>query len=336
MKIAYVTLAGTPAGGVRIIAEHLNRLASRGHETTLLLLRPTKITWMPTQFNQMTLNECIPNKYDIVVATEINTWPIVANEPAFGKAVRACFVQMMEHLFFATDSEAYNRFIQYLSLPLRYFTISHWLRNELKERHPNQEIPIIPNAVNKLMFYPDRTIDMDKPRKFRILVATNFGNYAKDIEAMAWRAALQAKFTYGNIAIWGFGLTPPPFPYDKYWQNPTQDQIRQIYSSSDVVLAATRFEGSSCTDLEAMACGTALCRALHTGKYHLKHGENCLLSEYGNFKNYVDNLFTLIEDRQYREKIANGGLEYVRNLDWDKSIDLLERFFLSEVKRGLG
>jgi len=109
---------------------------------------------------------------------------------------------------------------------------------------------------------------------------------------------------------------------------PTQEEIRQIYSSCDVLLKASRYEGRSCVEVESMACGTPVVRAIIKGDDDLIHGYNCLLCKYDDMDNFCSNLVAILSQEIIRNALITNGLQYVKDaLNWDDKIDRLETIF---------
>lgn len=324
-RIAYLGLAGTECGGTRILAEHLNRLTDLGHECELLLLHPVPINWMPVKFNQSHFTESSRFQYDAVVATEINTWPIVADYSAFPNADRRfVFIQMVEHLFFGPGSDEWNKYKGYADYlwTLRPIVISEWLYQWASNHSPFTPT-IIPNGVNREMFYP-QPFDVPKKKKLRILIEGHGENKAKDIVGMSHRAAtfLRSKT---DFELWGFSQYPQPFEFDNYWRLPSQEEIRAIYSSCDIILKASRFEGRSCVDPEAFACGCVVNRAIDLGDDDLIHGFNCLKARYGDQTDFNSNMMRLVENNGLRDELRGNAIEYIdRFLSWEKIAQDLE------------
>ena len=322
--IAYVGLAGTPCGGTRILAEHLNGLVDRGHSCTLILMQGHPIDWMPTKFAQAGLPGRVLDRFDVVVATEINTWPVVADHEIFPNAQRRkVFIQMVEHMFFRPDNKVWEEFqkhYHYLET-LEPIVISKWLQRWVR-RQCGVAPPVVKNGVNTDMFYPDPMVDRDK---LRILIEGHGKNMAKDIENMSHQAAMWLRDGGVDFELWGFSQFAQPYEYDHYWRLPSQTLIRQIYSSCDILLKASRFEGRSCVCPEAMACGCAVNRAIIRGKDDLRHNYNCLVTRYGNQGAFQDNLMRLVKDEKLRKRLVTGGLDYVNNhLQWKSIIPVLE------------
>lgn len=340
-KILYLGLSGQPSGGTRILIEHLNHLTNAGHECEFAMLVPSPVDWMPAEFGQSLFDSQRTERFDVVVATEINTWQVVADPNNFPRADRRkVFVQMMEHLFFPRGSETYEGFqkkYDVLGTELQPFTISEWLAKRI-EGITGVMPPIVKNGVNTDMFFPDEDGPVRKRTKvlieghgFSPLTNDSAGqNQAKDVMSMSERTARFLRSQGDDIEIVGFSPYPQPTDlYDRYWRNPTQQLIRAIYASSDVILKATRFEGRSCVDVEAMACGCAVNRAITYGRDDLLHGFNCLLADYGNLTEFSANALRIVRDLELRKGLRKNGLEYVREyLDWNKIIPVLEKALL--------
>jgi glycosyltransferase involved in cell wall biosynthesis len=327
--IAYVGLAGSPCGGTRILAEHLNGLTERGHNCTLVLLKGPPIDWMPTKFAQVVATGPVLDRFDVIVATEINTWQFAADHNSFPNTQRRkVFIQMVEHLFFPPDNKAWEEFQRYYYHleTLEPIVISKWLQRWVVKRC-GRVPPVIKNGVNAKMFYPDSMVE---PGRLRILIEGHGKNMAKDVEGMSHHAALWLRDEGVDFELWGFSQYPQPYEFDRYWRLPGQNVIRQIYSSCDILLKASRFEGRSCVDVEAMACGCAVNRAIIEGGDDLKHNYNCLVTRYGNQDAFQDNLMRLTTDEGLRKRLITGGLDYVdKHLGWEDIIPVLEGVLLS-------
>jgi glycosyltransferase involved in cell wall biosynthesis len=333
VRIAYICETGGVWGGVRIIAEHLNRLVDRGYECWFYALQPSLIDWLPTRFYQSTLESASPlvGKCDVVVATAGSTWQLVANDPRFGRAKRMCLVQMMEHLFYPPESEAYKAFVNNVKLPLYPIVISEWLKKEMEKFNP-RPVSMIRNGIDPNLFFPDPWID--KHPKLRLLVEGNSLNQAKDVDEMVHWAILALKRSGYEFETWGFSQNAPRWEFDRYWVLPRQEDIRHIYSSCDILVKATRYEGRPGPDLEAMACGCAVNRAILTGDDDLKNGYNCLVVKYGDQVNFTDNLQRLVVDEELRRTLIANGKIYVRDhANWDGAIDLLEKAMFGEPEK---
>lgn len=334
-RILYVTLGLDPCGGVRIIAEHLNRLTDRGHTCYVYCLNgDMSLTWMPINFKVIGKDQVnrTAKKADVIVATEANTPPVVAELET--KARLFYFIQMREALFFCQSNPLWAGKVEMgyevMKDILQPIVISKWLKAFLEDEHGYEDVPIVPNGVNAEMFYPDPVFPKsDKPR---LLIEGHGRNEAKDIHNMAYQVADTYRKNVQPIELWGFSQYPADGDFDSYWVQPSQDEIRQIYSSCDVLVKASRFEGRSCVGPEAMACGCAVVRALDRGRDDLLDGYNCLLTEYGDAQGMYNNLKMVLQQETLKQRLIDKGIEYAReHLGWDDKISKLEAIYLNEA-----
>jgi len=330
MRIAYICESSGIFGGVRIVAEHLNRLTDRGHDCWYFPTENDSIRWLPTRFNQAWIQAAPPliGQCDVVVATAGSTWPLVAESPIFGKAKRMALCQMLEHLFHAPDSQNYKSLVKNLRLPLHFIVISQWLKAELK-KFARRPVSVIRNGIDPALFYPD---PWEPHKGIRLLVEGHTLNQAKDINEMTHWAIMALKNAGYHFETWGFSQTAPRWEFDQYWVMPDQDTIRHLYSSCDILVKASRYEGRPGPDLEAMACGCAVNRAILTGDDDLTDGVNCLKVKYGDLEQFTRNLQRLMVDDDLRRTLIENGKTYVReHADWQTAIDLLETALKGEA-----
>lgn len=331
MRIAYIVESGGIFGGVRIIAEHLNRLYGRGHYAVLIVKEQgSEINWLPTQFAQMWAGSMTtdPASFDVVVGTGLSTWGEAAGK-VFGKARRFALVQMLDHLFHPEDT--HKAMLPKYKLPLTFITISKWLTREVSKLSGQGvgSIYRINNGIDFNLFYRDNMLPRD-PSRIRIVTEGHTMNLAKDGDEMVWRAATAAKKKYGDvIEFLGFSQFPPRREFDRFWLRPSQKEIREIYSAGDIFLKASKLEGNPGPHFEAMACGhAAVCTAINEGDDDLHHEENCLKVRYGDQEGFEANLFRLIDGANLRKALAANALTWVgQHKRWEPVIDQLESIY---------
>jgi len=346
-RILYVTLGLNPCGGTRIINEHLNRLTDRGHTCYLFALNgEMSIGWMPTKFKVIGEDQLkrVAKKADVVVATEANTplkvsgdepiKPRGANTKPFyleTKGRKFYFIQMRESLFWAHSNPRWAGKVELdyerMRGVLQPIVISKWLKAFLEDEYGYEDVPIVPNGLNTEMFYPDPTFP--KSEKPRVLIEGHGRNEAKDVHNMSYQAVAVYRKNIQPIELWGFSQYPAPGDFDSYWVLPSQKEIRQIYSSCDVLVKASRYEGGSgLPPIESMACGCAVVVAIYMGNDDLLDGHNCLKVDYGDAQGMYDNLKRVLHEEGLRKSLVKNGLEYVKeHLAWDDKIDLLEAIY---------
>lgn len=326
MRIAYLGPTGV-FGGVRAIVEHLNRLTERGHDCTLISTTEAPVTWLPTRFEQRPGNDP-GGGYDVVVGTAVPTWPLAAALEAprtFG------LFQMADWLFYPKGSAEYQKLLGQFTTPVEVLAVSDWLA-QISEAagHVTHRIR---SGIDPRLFFPDPFPDVPQFDGVTIVTEGYSHNPAKDVDEYFKRAVRKLKWDEGrNIRAIGFSQFPSTFEFDNFWHNPEQALIRRIYTTGDIFLKATRYEGRPGPDLEAMACGAVVCRAIGTGGDDLHHGENCLRVDYGNFDGFVDNLRYLIDNPDLRATLRANAFEYVKeHADWPGAIDLVEQALTGSV-----
>ena len=328
MNIAYIGPSGV-FGGVRIITEHLNRLERRGHVCTYLHTSPEPITWLRCEFEQRPLMDA--GRHDVYVGSSFDTWPLAYNLARANGAQSSALVQMAEWLFFPRNSAGYAAQIEAFKTPLDFvMPISNWLADLCREVE-GRDVRPIRNGLDTNLFYPDP--DPESERKLRILVEGITTNPAKDFQDMSFGALRRLRYDEGlEFETWGFAQGPQMFEFTHYWQQPPQHIIRRLYSNCDIFLKATRYEGRPAPDLEAMACGLPVCRAIITGGDDLRDGENCLRVDYGDVPGFYANLKRLATEPELREQLRAAGLAYVREYcQWGPAIDAIEHALTGSV-----
>jgi hypothetical protein len=329
MKLAYLGPTGV-FGGVRILVEHCNRLADRGHDVTLISISGQPVNWLPTRFEQRPASDSGAG-YDVVVGTAVTTWPqtisIANGQRAFG------LFQMCDWLFYSQDSKDYIDTLSDFTTPVEVLAISEWLA-QLAEAsdHTTHRIR---NGIDTRLFYHDDFPDVPPFDGLTIVTEGYSHNRCKDVDEYYKRAIRHLKWDKGRrVRAIGFSQYPAAFEFDAYWQTPGQDIIRKIYSTGDIFLKASRYEGRPGPDLEAMACGAVVCRAIGTGGDDLRDEYNCLVVPYGEYDQFVANCERLMDDMPLRERLRENAREYVKtHCDWDGAIDLVEMALTGSVTK---
>jgi len=136
LRIAYCTPGLGPCGGIRVLIEHCNRLAAKGHDVALVSPVKERVRWIEVKVPVVSLALVRSARpFDAVVATEHQTVEWALGIPGRRKFY---FVQMMEHLFFREGSNGYLRAWKSYQVAkdagFRFITIARWLRESLRWR----------------------------------------------------------------------------------------------------------------------------------------------------------------------------------------------------------
>jgi glycosyltransferase involved in cell wall biosynthesis/ubiquinone/menaquinone biosynthesis C-methylase UbiE len=353
MKILYVLPEASVAGGASQVFEHVNRLIDRGHDVKLAILSNNvyKVNWYPLKTELIPMQDipALAKKMDIVVATHYITSFFVHELET--KAKKYYFVQHKESWFvdelsfvindFEGTEEVkklmikervkdYRAYIEksYRLMDLNLFTTSDWLLGILDKEFDRTALQVY-CCLNDKMFYPEPMFPRNDG-KIRVLLETT-------TQSTSWKGLDDAIAVLEGdpelrkeIEVWTLSADDPKYTGDKHWKNPTQDEIRQIYSSSDINLKMSWYEGWGLGPMQAMACGCAVVTSDNFGiNTYGHHGINCLIVGNRDIKEARNQIVRLIKDKKLRNKLIKNGLEINKQFVWDKEIDKLEKEFSS-------
>jgi glycosyltransferase involved in cell wall biosynthesis len=321
MKILYLIPSLRPHGGIRVLVEHCNYMATFGHDVTMQnfgegLTRPwLKIRPEVTQIS----GGNITDDYDVIVAS---TPPLALKlDQAKVSAKKFYFLQMAEHLF-SKANKAYNQAC-YQSYKVKYpiIGISRWVEYVIREGwRGGLPMHYVGNGVAEDFWY-----NGEKPDELTVLVEgwETYGD-AKDVSRMSPKIAKRLKEDYGAkiIAYSQFPLTYMKDVPDEYYQVPTAEKLIEINKRAHIMLKASMYDARSCAPVEALASGAIPVRAIMHGDDDLIHGVNCLRSAYGSEEAYYRNAVRAIMDGDLQRRIKDMQfVESYHNLNWDRHIN---------------
>ena len=315
MRIVFVLPGLKPGGGVRVVFEHANRLQQRGHQVSIASLDGDSVQrWFPLTVPIISRGELLRQAADIdvVIATGWQTASVCLSLPA---RARVYYVQMFESLFYQDCRMQRDAYATYQWPFDGFVTISQWLQRMLAEEFGQASV-IVPNGVNRAMFYPEPRF----PRRgrVRVLIEGSLNHYKGVAEAFAALDGLP-------VEVWALSTQRLNGPIDRLFVSPSQDTIRRIYSSCDILLKTSWYEGRPCPHVEAMACGCAVISSQMYGTDDLVDGYNALLVPARDVAATRTALLRLIEDTALRQRLVQGGFETVQRLDWEESSRQLEK-----------
>lgn len=308
VRVVYVVNGTDTRGGIRIVFEHCNRLRDAGIEALVVTFDEPVQTWFPGLRAPLLNGRDLPST-DVAVATFWTT----ANFVAQLDCARYYFIQHDESLF-AQDPEWTAEVRKTYRLPLEFVTISGWLV-DLIRAEAGKEAVLVANGINRDMFYPDPVFP--KGDKLRVLVEGN-----RDI---FWKGMHEAEQVLAglDVEVWTLGKagirTDRDFPY------PPQEDLRGIYSSCDILLKTSWYEGMPLPHMEAMACGSVLVTTDVPGvRDYCVDGWNCLMAPPRDVPAIRAALVRALEDADLRRTlIANGLKTASERFGWDDKIELL-------------
>lgn len=109
----------------------------------------------------------------------------------------------------------------------------------------------------------------------------------------------------------------------------SMEKVAQLYRNSHVGLVFMLTPHPSYQPLEYMASGCATVSNVNPGtSWLLKHEQNALLSSVLP-EDVAQNIIRLLKDNELRRQIINGGLDTVKQMDWNLAFDTIKKFVVN-------
>jgi len=336
MKIVYVLPSSLVCGGHIIVLQHVSRLAKRGHDVSICLLDESitaskkSFAWFP-DFNCSVVHpKDFPDAVDICVAT---FWDTVIQVLKFPAKHKVYFVQSDETRFY-DDPIIKNWVVLTYLCNIHYMTEAKWIVDWLRDDFGHQAA-YIPNALDPNIIYPDEPIAQKCKDKLRILVEGTIDSPFKRV-----KEAIEASQGLG-CEIWCVSNGGKPsldWQVDQFFYKVDFNQMKNIYSSCDILVKLSSVEGFFGPPLEMMACGGVCIVSDVTGyDEYIKNEYNALVIPNGDVGLARQALNRLINDKNLYQFLQKNGRLTAASMQWENSIDKLEIFYqdLSRKSKGL-
>jgi glycosyltransferase involved in cell wall biosynthesis len=212
--------------------------------------------------------------------------------------------------------------------PCPKICVSRWLVEVGREKGVRaEELVYIPNGLEHEK-YRLLTPIADRPPLVSFAYRSN--PHTRPEDGLAVLAEVKRRMEEAEATVFS---PAPPVHETASWMtvltNPPQKLIvNQIYNRSSVFLCTSRYEGFGLPCIEAMACGAALVTTANGGSAdYAVDGETALVCEPGDVAGLADGIERLLRDDELRIRLAQQGMEYIReHFDWDASAGKLEAF----------
>jgi GT2 family glycosyltransferase/glycosyltransferase involved in cell wall biosynthesis len=324
LRIIYVTEDTGVGGGHRVVFQHLNGLAARGHDCELWSLTGPP-DWFDLDVPVRTfedyerLAEALAEEHAIKVATWWNTAAPVWRA-GVRRGIPAYFVQDIETSYYADDRHAQAEVLASYRPEFQFFTTSGWVEERLRELGVEPRARIAPGLDL------DRFFPLDRTRHERALLALGRSNPLKNfpLTADAYSALPEPR-----PELWLFGIEPElgePLGA-RYELRPSDAEVNELLNTATVFVQTSRHEGFCLPVLEAMSTGLpVVCTDAHGNRDFCRDGENCLMPE-ATPGAVAAAIQRLLDDPGLRARLAEAGLRTAHEHDWSRRLDDLERFF---------
>lgn len=313
-KVFLITPSFSRNGGIRVILEWANRLSDTYKVYLRCLNNDAVPTWfkLVPQVSVVRTDTFLPHCQLLVI-----TSPHSISYAKMYKGKKVIFLQMMEHLFQPRNVAWQSLCLQTYQSQVPMISISKW-NMEMMATQFGRTAPTyyVGNGVN-LEHFP---VTYEKKEENCILVEGWIcHNQSKDKDHVGPLAAKRLREEFGCKII-TYSAHPVGGPYkhipDEYFLSPSLEVMNLLYSRAKIMLKASKYDARSCAPMEAMTKGTVTARAIITGDDDLTHNQNCLRSEYNEYRLYQAGK-QLLSDNSLRERLAHNARFYVQHFSWN-------------------
>ncbi|MBT1309930.1 glycosyltransferase family 4 protein [Phocaeicola dorei] len=344
--ILYPAVRDVPNGGLKVVYDYANRLSEDNVKVNIVyasyypdidkslsLKVKSAIKYLYQKcFRQFkncswyNLNKRISEMYvweyttenvpeaDIYIATAVTTAKYANKLIDHYKGKGFYFIQDYES--FICDDRPYV--ISTYRLPLKKIVISKWLKKFVEEMSA-QDCELVTNGFDSQQYH--LTIPIYDKNKYMVSMLYHTRE-AKDMPT-GFEALKIVKQHIPELTVNMFGVydCPKEIPeWIHYTKNPTPEQHLKINNESAIYLGCSKLEGWGLTVGEAMMCGQAVVCTDNKGYLEMAmDGYNALVSPVGDAQALADNIIKLIGRNDLRYRIAENGMELIKQFDIKKS-----------------
>jgi GT2 family glycosyltransferase/glycosyltransferase involved in cell wall biosynthesis len=323
LRIVYVTEDTGVGGGHRVVFEHLNGLAARGHECALYTLGGEP-DWfdlaVPVHsfagYDELT--EALAPLDAIKVATWWNTAAAVWNSSVL-RGVPVYFVQDIETSYYPDHAHMHAPVLASYREEFHYLTTSGWVGDRLREMGLTPYS--VPPGVDLDTF---RDLGIERRDDVLLSVGRSLPLKNLDLTLEAW-----SSMPDGRPELWLFGIEPElgERPGARYFERPSDEKVVELLGSATALVQTSRHEGFCMPLIEAMATGTpVICTDAHGNRDFCRDGDNCLMvdDDPAAVRAAIERLMS---DPGLRARLAEEGKRTAARYAWPGLIADLEGFF---------
>ena len=352
MKINFLSPTPNLSGGIRVIAIYAAWLKRNGHDVKIyspvgkrLPLRkrikqfitgqgwPVDYDTIASHFDDIDVEHVVFDKHtfftnenirpaDVLVATwwETAEW---ATKLDSERGARVYFVQHHEIFDYLPVDRCKATYL----LPFHKIVVAQWLADVMAEEYSDAHCDLVPNAVNRTLFYAGLRFKQSRPTVGFLCNTTPLKGLSVALDIVK-----SLKEIIPNLRVISFASTEPSgqLKIDSSIEvtiNPQQNSLRDLYAQCDVWLSTSRTEGFNLMAMEAMACGTPVV-STKTGwpAEAIQDGINGYLIDIDNVEqgSAAAAKILAMTDAEWLAMSGNA-LKTVEHSSWDNSSRLFEQ-----------
>ena len=327
LRVIYVTEGTIVGGGHRVVFEHLNGLAARGHDVALWTLQDPP-EWFALRCPVRTFRDydALAQALAPIEAIKVATWWRTAT-PVWRASVAAgvpvYFVQDIETSYYRDSPQRRHEVLETYRREFRYLTTSAWNQAQLREL--GLDAALVSPGVDLDTFAPLAGAERRPDLALAIGRTDPLKNFPLTLKA--WRQLPEPR---PELCLFGNHPELAAEAGISYVESPADGEVNELLNRAGVFVQTSTHEGFCLPVLEAMATGCpVVCTDAHGNRDFCADGENCLMPEAapGAVAGAIDRV---LSDPHLRRRLGEAGLATAAAHDWPSRIDALERF-LSEI-----
>jgi GT2 family glycosyltransferase len=329
LRVVYVTEGTIVGGGHRVVFEHLNGLAARGHDVALWTLGPAP-DWFALHCPVRTFAsyDALEAALAPLEALKVATWWNTATavwRASVRRGLPVYFVQDIETSYYRDAPERRHAVLDTYRPEFRYLTTSGWNREHLRE------LGLVSTLISPGLDTATFRSLPETPRRADMLLAVGRSAPLKNLPLTlaAWRALPDPR---PELCLFGSEPELAGEPGIRYVTDPTDAEVNVLLNQATVFVQTSTHEGFCLPILESMATGGAVvCTDAHGNRDFCVDGENCLMPE-ATPAAVAGAFARLLADPGRRMQLGQAGRITAARYGWEERIAALERF-LYEVAR---
>lgn len=344
-----------PSGGFRILYEHANRLAQRGHEVTLVHVSASGCDlpiakWgraLARFFKDKLGRSYLPAgwfRLDKRIRTKLIFRPVhgalppgdavVASAWETAEMVSKAAPRCGERFYFIQSYEDWSGPADLVRatwlMPMQKLVIAQWLEDIAREL--GEPSAFVPNAIDHSFF--KRNVAPQDRNPTTILFQSMERELKGSADAVAAIEALRKQgldldvLVFGRVEPSSFGLSRP---YEFYY-DPPQAKLVELYNRAAIYITPSHIEGWSLTLAEAAACGAAVVASDIGGHRDLAiAGRNAQMFKVRDVDALAAAVRELVLDVPARIRLAQQSWADVQVFDWDAASRRFEQILASGI-----
>lgn len=226
----------------------------------------------------------------------------------------------------------YKMFKESLYLPFNIITISSWLKEWVNENY-NKDASVCGCGINHSVFYPRQDIlsHIKGPKIMGLFAELEYKGNNDLIDALNIVAEKNPEINLIAVSskkrIFEKLLKENKINFNyTFFERPTDGELAELYSSSDIFAFSSHIEGFGLPPLEAMACGTPVVTTDCLGvRDYVKNRENSIMVPPKKPHELAKGIEMLLNDESLLRLLSKKGPETAKEFTWDNVADKFEK-----------